>query len=157
MVRAYQQDILSVLSWDSSQQGLGDKQDQLYFRGLWYAEGVWITPGTLYGSWSAVVKQNEWWMWGVCRHGILILRWWRVNRCLRVTVHSTAWLDNAPRINWGIFLYKANRSFDSCHTLHVCRPHAQQKVQFSTVQSSSPRCFLVVVGLCFLWLVFDLD
>lgn len=67
----------------------GDKREGLCFRGSWYAEGVWVTPGTLHGSWNAVMRQNEW-MRGVCRRGVFILRWLRVNSCLWVDVHSTA-------------------------------------------------------------------
>lgn len=48
------------------------------------------------------MKQSEW-MRGVCRRGVFILRWLRVNSCLWVNVHSTAWLDNVPRINRGTF------------------------------------------------------
>lgn len=91
---------LSASLWTSFEQELGDKWERLYFRGLWYAGGVWVRLSKLYGSWNAVMKQNEWWMWGVCRHGILSLRWWRAHHCLWVAVHSTVWLDNIPRINW---------------------------------------------------------
>lgn len=45
--------------FERDQQDSGDKRELLYFKGLWYAEGVWVMPGTQNGSWNIVMNLNK--------------------------------------------------------------------------------------------------